>query len=203
MLPSALERAFSASESAEKVKQAFAELRSFNLSNFPAVIGSSGISNNLRQISLAIKKVISVAKNLERLDLGDIDDILSVAESHRISLTDLTEIRGDLGYVQYLKLHAICGTAHGWKSFLRNHALTLIEVGFHYVYCTDQGWEIIVKELRKASWPNLEEFYLDICHDPRTLAEEDQDVSDIMVTDYLCRRTNRNPREKLYVYYSM
>lgn len=138
MLPLALERAFSAPENAEKVKQAFAYLRSFNMSNFPIVNGGSG---SLRQISCAIKKVVSIAQNLERLEVEDIGDILLVAESHQISLFELTEIRRDLDYVQSLKLQGICGTAHGWKSFFRDHAHTLIEVRLQYVFCTDQGWE--------------------------------------------------------------
>lgn len=200
MLCLALDRAFSTSESAEKVKQAFGELRSFNIPNVP-VANENLLIKSLRQISSTIKKVVSIAQHLERLEVGVIGGVLSPERSPRISLTNLTTSHSDLLYVQYLDLHGITATALEWTSFLETRAFTLVKVRFHDMLCTNEGWEIIVDELREQSWPKLEWFKMDDCQDLKTLVD-DEDVSDIVVTDYLCHRTDRNPRKKPYVYYS-
>ena len=185
---------------AEKVEQAFNELRTLHVTNLFIQIGDS---DGTRQAARAIKSIISVARKLEDLKVEEVGSVLLQQDSQRISLYELMHEYCDLHRIQYLEIDGIRSSARDFTSFFKKRARTLIKVEFHNVDCKDDQWEHIVTELRGLSWPKLEWFFLDNCQDPVTSAEEDVDVSDIAVTDYLCRRTDRNPMKKPYLHYTV
>lgn len=200
LTPGALDQAFLDPDMAEKIKQAFDELRTLHVADLFVTIGDS---DGTRQVARAIKSIISVARNLEDLKVDEVGDVLWQQDSQRISLHELVHEYFDLRRIQFLELNGIRSSALDFTRFFKYRARTLIEVEFNNVDCKDGQWEQILTELRELSWPKLESFFLHNCQDPEISAEEDVDVSNIAVTDYLCRRTDRNPMEKPYVHYSV
>ena len=159
-----------------KGRKALANLRTLEISSIETNLDHSG---ELGETMTAIRQIIGLSPNLERVTLGEISDKVS---------GEMPSLQGVFGskrlqYLQKLDMHNFDSDIDDMVDFFRRHATTLVEVRLGWM--TLHGdWSSLLIRLRDVGFLQLKCFILNDC--------DDNEV-DLEVQDYILRKTEFDP----------
>ena len=182
-------------ENAIKAKQAFHQLRRISIRDMSEVKDNAG----MRNVADTLRTLCLFAPSLETLLVKEIGEHPMLIEVEHLKFPELIDSWVSFN-LQYLELHGLDATHSQLVAFFRIRASTLIEVGFNFIECTDKNWTTVLDSLRTFSWPKLRWFAMTYCHDAQSRKEDQEEIDDFAVQEYLRQETDRNPRQKPYVY---
>ena len=159
-----------------KGRKALANLRTLEISSIETNLDHSG---ELDETMTAIRQIIGLSPNLERVTLGEISDKVS---------GEMPSLQGAFGskklqYLQKLDMHNFDSEIDDMIDFFRRHAATLVEVrlGWMTLY---GDWSSLLVRLREVRFLQLKRFILNDC--------DDNEV-DLEVQDYILCKTEFDP----------
>ena len=134
----------------------------------------------LDETTSAIRQIIGLSPNLEKVILGEINDKASG------KLPSLTSVFGarKLQYLQKLDMYNYESETDDLVHFLRRHANTLVEIRLGWMTLLGGDWSSLLVRLRQVTFVQLKHFVLNDC--------DDNEV-DLEVQDYVLGKTDSNP----------
>ena len=134
----------------------------------------------LNETTNAIRQIIGLSPNLEKIVLGEINDKASG------KLPSLTSVfRGEkLQFLQKLDMYNYESETDDLVHFLRRHANTLIEIRLGWMTLVGGDWSSLLVRLRHVTFVRLKHFVLNDC--------DDNEV-DLEVQDYVLGKTDFDP----------
>ena len=134
----------------------------------------------LNEITNAIRQIIGLSPNLEKIILGEINDKASG------KLPSLTSVFGGrtLQFLQKLDMYNYESETDDLVHFLCRHANTLVEIRLGWMTLVGGDWSSLLVRLRQLTFVRLKHFVLNDC--------DDNEV-DLEVQDYVLGKTDFDP----------
>ena len=134
----------------------------------------------LDETTSAIRQIIGLSPNLEKVTLGEINDRASG------KLPSLQSVFGTrkLQYLQKLDIYNYESGTDDLVHFLRRHANTLVEVRLGWMMLLGGDWSSLLVRLRQVTFVRLKHFILNDCNDNEV---------DLEVQDYVLGKTDFDP----------
>ena len=159
-----------------KGRKTLRNLRTLEISSIETNLDHGG---ELGETVTAIRQIIGLSPNLERVTLGEISDKAS---------GEMPSLQGVFGskklqYLQKLDMHNFDSEMDDMIDFFRRHAATLVEVRLGWMTLSGD-WSSLLIRLREVRFLRLKHFILNDC--------DDNEV-DLEVQDYILRRTEFDP----------
>ena len=159
-----------------KGRKALANLRTLEISSIETNLDHGG---ELSETVTAIRRIIGLSPNLERVTLGEINDKAS---------GEMPSLQGVFGSkklrcLQKLDMHNFESGIDDMIDFFRRHAATLIEVRLGWMTLFG-NWSSLLIRLREVRFLQLKYFILNDCHDNEV---------DLEVQDYILGKTEFDP----------
>ena len=159
-----------------KCRKALSNLRALEISS---VETNFDHGEELGETMTAIRQIIGLSPNLQKVILGEISDKLSG------KMPSLTGVFGStkLHYLQKLDLYNYEAKTDDMIDFFRRHATSLVEIRLSWM-TLDGDWSSLLARLREIGFLQLKHFVLNDC--------DDNEV-DLEARDYVLRKTDLNP----------
>ena len=159
-----------------KGKKTLGNLRTLEISSIETNLDHGG---ELAETMTAIRQIIELSPNLERVTLGEISDKAS---------GEMPSLQGVFGskrlrYLQKLDMHNFNSRIDDMIDFFRRHAATLVEVRLGWM-TLNGDWSSLLVRLREVRFLQLKHFILNDC--------DDNEV-DLEVQDYILCKTEFDP----------
>ncbi len=158
-------------------RKALSNLRTLEISSVETNFDHGG---ELGETMTAIRQLIRLSPNLEKVTLGEISDkVLG-------GMPSLTGVFGTskLHSLQKLDMYNYESEIDDMVHFFRRHAATLVEIRLGWMTLKGGDWSSLLTRLREVTFSPLKHFILNDC--------DDNEV-DLEVQDYVLRKTDFDP----------
>lgn len=160
-----------------KGKKALGKLRALEVSSIETNLDHEG---ELDETMTAIRQIIELSPNLEKVTLGEISDKVSGEMPSLIGAFGSSTLR----CLQKLDVYNYESMIDDLVRFLRKHSATLVEVRLSWMTLQGGDWSSLLTRLRQVTFPRLKHFVLNDC--------DDNEV-DLEVQDYVLGKTDFDP----------
>ena len=158
-------------------RKALSELRSLEISSIDTNFDHEG---ELDETMTAIRQIIRLSPNLEKVTLGEISDKATGQMPSLIGVFGSNKIGG----LQKLDMYNYESDINDMVHFFRRHATTLVEIRLGWMTLLSGDWSSLLKQLRQVAFQRLKYFVLNDC--------DDNEV-DLEVQDYILGKTTFDP----------
>lgn len=152
-------------------------LRALEISSIETNFDHGG---ELGETMAAIRSLIRLSPNLEKVTLGEISDKIFGEMPSLIGAFGLCKLQ----YLQRLDMYNYESENNDMVCFFRRHAATLIEIRLGWMTLKRGDWSSLLKRLREVTFLRLQYFVLNDC--------DDNEV-DLEVQDYVLGKTDFDP----------
>lgn len=128
----------------------------------------------------AIRQIIELSPNLEKVTLGEINDKVSGELPSLVGAFGLNTLR----HLQKLDIYNYESETNDMIHFFRRHAATLTEIRFGWMTLLGGNWSSLLTRLRDVEFLRLRHFILNDC--------DDNEV-DLEVQNYILQKTDLDP----------
>ena len=160
-----------------KGRKALSHLRALEISSIETNFDHG---RELSEIMTAIRQLIRLSPNLEKVTLGEISD---KASGEMPSLKGVFGSR-KLQYLQKLDIYNYESNTDDMVHFIQKHAATLVEIRLGWMSLNSGDWSSLLVRLREVTFLRLQYFVLNDC--------DDNEV-DLEVQNYVLCATNFDP----------
>ena len=160
-----------------KGRKTLRNLRTLEVSSIETNLDHGG---ELDETMTAIRQIIGLSPNLERVTLGEISDKGSGEMPSLIGVFGSNKLQ----YLQKLDMHNFESAMHDMVDFFRRHAATLVEIRLGWMTLIGGDWSSLLSRLREVTFLQLRHFILNDC--------DDNEV-DLEVQDYILCKTEFDP----------
>ena len=158
-------------------RKALGNLRALEISSVETNFDHGG---ELGETMTAIRQLIGLSPNLEKITLGEISDKASGAMPSLIGVFGSTKLQ----YLQKLDMYNYESETNDMVHFFRRHATTLVEIRLGWMTLKGGDWSSLLTRLREVTFLRLQHFILNDC--------DDNEV-DLEVQDYVLWKTDFDP----------
>ena len=164
-----------------KGRKTLRELRSLEISSIDSSIETnSDHGEELNETMTAIRQIIGLSPNLEKVTLGEISDKVSGEMPSLISAFGSSKLQR----LQKLDVYNYASGANDMVHFFRSHAATLVEIRLGWMTLLNGNWSSLLTRLRQVKFLRLKHFVLNDC--------DDNEV-DLEVQNYVLGKTDFDP----------
>ena len=158
-------------------RKALRELRALEISSIETNFDHG---EELGTTMAAIRQIIGLSPNLEKVILGEISDEVSGETPSLIGIFGSTKLQ----YLQKLDMYNYESETNDMVQFVCRHAATLVDVRLGWMTLLGGDWPSLLTQLRQITFPRLKYFVLNDC--------DDNEV-DLEVQDYVLGKTDFDP----------
>lgn len=158
-------------------RKALGKLRALEISSIETNFDHE---RELDEIMTAIRQMISLSPNLEKITLGEISDKVSGETPSLKGVFGLSKLQ----HLQKLDIYNYESETNDMVLFFRTHAATLVEVRLGWMTLRDGSWSSLLTRLRQVTFLRLKHFILNDC--------DDNEV-DLEVQGYVLGKTELDP----------
>lgn len=158
-------------------RKALGGLRALEISSIET---NSDHGGELADTMTAIRQIIGLSPNLEKVTLGEISDKVSGEMPSLIGVFGSSKLQ----CLRKLDLYNYESETNDMVHFFRRHAATLVEIRLGWMTLLGGDWSLLLTRLRKVTFLQLKHFVLNDC--------DDNEV-DLEVQDYVLGKTDFDP----------
>lgn len=158
-------------------RKALGKLRALEISSIETNLDHEG---ELDETMTAIRQIIRLSPNLEKITLGEISDKVSGEIPSLIGVFGLSKLQ----HLQKLDIYNYESETNDMVHFFRTHAATLVEIRLGWMTLRDGNWSSLLTRLRQVTFLRLKHFILNDC--------DDNEV-DLEVQGYVVGKTDHDP----------
>lgn len=158
-------------------RKALRELRALEISSIETNFDHR---EELGETMAAIRQIIGLSPNLEKVTLGEINDEVSGETPSLIGVFGSSKLQ----YLKKLDMYNYESETNDMVQFFCRHAATLVEVRLGWMTLLGGDWSSLLTQLRQITFLRLKYFVLNDC--------DDNEV-DLEVQDYVLGKTDFDP----------
>lgn len=160
-----------------KGRKALRELRALEISSIETNFDHG---EELGETMAAIRQIIGLSPNLDKVTLGEISDEVSGEMPSLIGIFGSSKLQ----YLQKLDMYNYESETDDMVHFFSRHAATLVDIRLGWMTLLDGDWSSLLTRLRQVAFLRLKHFVLNDC--------DDNEV-DLEVQGYVLGKTDFDP----------